>query len=113
MVLCPAALGQRGRARQRLDRPAVVARVAPVTRLRADRLRRPAGRVLEELRDERMTPRAVSAGELLIGDIANQRVGEGELQLPFDDRRSLTPDQVATLELLEQARVGDPVVDRT
>ena len=103
MVLRPAALGLLGRAHELLDRARMIARVAPVAGERADHLTGRAGRAFEELGHERVAPRTVRAGQEVVRDVADQDMREGELLLAFDDRRGLAANQIAALELLEQA----------
>ena len=104
MVLRPAALGLLGGAHELVHRSLVVACVVPVARERADRLAGRTHRALEELGHARVAARAVCARQEVVGDVADQGVREGVLLLAFDDRRGLTANEVATLELLEQVR---------
>ena len=50
-----------------------------------------------------MATRTVGARQELVGDVADQNVRERELLPVLDDRAGLTPDQIAALELVEDA----------
>src|SRR5579872_6684715 len=50
-----------------------------------------------------MAPRSVGAGKQLVRHVPDQDVGERELLLGLDDRGRLAPDQVSSLELVEDA----------
>src|SRR5258707_6148275 len=79
--------------------------MSPTTswRERTDRLHRRACGTLEELRDERVASRSVCPRQEVVGDVADEDVSEGPLLLALDDRRRLSPDEIAELELYEDA----------
>ena len=72
MVLRPAALGELGRADELFDGAVVVTCGAPVAGESADRLARDAGRVADELCDQRVSSHAVRARQQVVGDVADQ-----------------------------------------
>ena len=92
------------RARRRRCPPPARARAPSSSGTRASRRDPPAGRGTRSTPPPRGASRAIGAGDLPVGDVANERVREGELALALDRRAPLPAHEALALERVERSR---------